>query len=506
VKSSIFKNTLLTFLSAILLYLAYPNSIFSLGFPYVAWFFAVPLFIALEKQPLLQRLLSGFLFGIVFYGLLVHWVYPINPTGYFLFVLLLTIQPLLFSALFKTNFLNKTIGLIYVASLWVISEFLRTILMGGFTWTIGHTQAFFPFIIQTSSFTGGYGISFIIMLVNLCLYKIINRKSIKAINYYISAIILTFIWIVLCDLIIKPVDSINLDNQYSICSVQPNISPKEKTNIDLIDILADRQIALSQECLRNGPVDLIVWPETAITDDFLKDIVLYDKVLEMVKTLQTPVLIGAALLEEGKDLNSAVLVNEQGKVVETYHKQKLIPLNEYYPFEKSLPFLKKHIYKKKYQFHSGDRMNLFPLTHYSKKSVKAKNYFGTIICSEDLYPSLIKKWSQKKVGLMILLLNDAWFQKREAYLLHLQSSIMQAVSFRKPIVRTSNNGISCHINQSGEITNFELTKLKIDEKKTFLLNVLTSQSQSFYAKFGNVFAFFCILFVIIGVLTKKETQ
>ena len=171
------------FLSIFLLYLSFPNFFNLFGFWPFAWIFAVPLFLALEGQPLGKRVLFGALFGLLFYAFLVEWLIAYNFIGYCLFVLALTIQPVIFAAFYgsmprpKAGLPPTSVDILYIPALWVASEYIRTIVLSGFSWNLGHSQTFNPYVLQTANIFGSWGISFVIILVNYGLYGL-DRKSV----------------------------------------------------------------------------------------------------------------------------------------------------------------------------------------------------------------------------------------------------------------------------------------------------------------------------------------
>ncbi len=519
---------LLNIISAALFYFSFPNYFFPSGFPALSWFFAIPLFFALENQTFFRRVCSGIILGLLSYLPLISWVEPIHTTGYLLFVFVLSLQPILFCSLFfplpqgeglcrrqrgegnsrrlsendlfiqtrvarlkkilndmyasgisfvsrlvlNKNFLlgrppSRTIffNLIYVPALWVFTEFMRAWLLGGFAWTLGNSQAFMPSLIQITNITGSYGVSFIIILVNRCLYQIFFGKKNKI--YYGGIIFLIFFVSYGYGQISFLRGDQGGKTKITVCTIQPNISTRDKANPELIDIVFDRHITLSQQCFLAKKPDIVIWPETAVTDDVIRDKIINKKIINFVQEVQTPILVGSALLIDGKDFNSAVLFDKMGKVKNFYHKQKLVP------------FMEK-------QFKFGKAAGVFQLSE--------KSNFGVSICSEDGYPNVFKKMSKKNPEFIAVLLNDAWFNQKAGFMMHLQNSIMRAVEFGFPIVRSANTGWSGYIDEFGRIENLNQG---LNRSKIFKIDIFSSERKTFYGKFGDIFAILCGLFVII---------
>lgn len=486
-----FIDVLYIFVAAILFYLASPNCFASQGYPIFAWVFAVPLFFAIEGKGVCKRLLLGTVFSLMTYALILSWVSNINIFLFIFFSLLFAIQPILFALFFKINRSHKIINIFFVSALWVVTEAVRSFLIGGYAWTIGHSQAFIPTIIQISDITSAHGISFVILLVNMCLYYAITDRKRAYVYLLIGAGFVTAV-LLYGKATIKDVGS-ELRQEYSICTIQPNISSEEKLNPDLIDVVVDKQLALTERCFENKMPDLIVWPETAVTDDVLRDEILNQKIQSFIKKNHVKMLIGSALLVDGKNYNSAVLFGKAGEMQGVYHKQHLLPFNEYFPLQDKLLFLREIFNLNNYDFREGKKgAEVLPIYENPHQG-----YFGVVICSEEGYPALLRSEVSSGAEFIVAMLNDAWFKSDAAVMMHAQNGFMQAATFKVPVVRSTNSGLSCAIDKYGRAQLGVWKDLKLDSQGVFHFNIDRSQQRTFYAKFGNVFVFVCSLFSIM---------
>jgi len=421
-----------------------------------------PLFLVLEQQNFIQRLCSGIFFGALSYFSLMSWMAPVHLGGYVQLVFVLMLQPILFCGFFK----KKSLNIFYIPAAWVFTEFVRSHFMGGFTWPVGNTQAFMPEMIQIANMMGVYGVSFSIIFVNGGLYQVLRKRKMKVIH-------VAMYLLVICAMSILGTISMTTigqgeNAQLTICTIQPNISIADKSNSNLIDQIMDQHIMLSRQCLSNGKPDLIIWPETAVTDDVLKDQILNKKITDLVRQIQTPVLLGSAMLVDQQNFNSAVLFDQHGNVRGIYHKQQLIPWTERV-------------------FSFGKGIGLFRL---GKGKV-----LGVTICSEDGYPRIFRKLRKKDPQLVAVLLNDAWFKQKAAYMIHLQNSIMRAVEFGVPVARSANSGWSGFIDAVGRA---EGIGKNLDRAQVFKKSIRVSQRKTFYARWGDIFAILCGVFVILS--------
>ncbi len=474
------------FLSVFFAYLTFPNLFYLYGFSPLAWIFAIPLFFVLENKNFWRRCLNGLFFGLLFYACLVRWMTSYNELGYYAFVVALSIQPVVFASFLKTNFKNKFLEILYPPALWVTSEFLRPFLFHGFSWTIGYSQSFNPGVIQIVDVLGSYGISFVIILVNYCLFKILKASQESEQNLCLGTIVIA-ISIVYGYGFFSPrfIHQPLSMHSFKICTVQPNINPHQKLNRDLVPFLIDQHVQWTQECLPYKP-DLIVWPETSVPDDFRRDGNLKNKIIDAVEMARTNFLIGAALSEDDKSFNSAVLLDERAQILNIYHKKNLVPFSEYQPFKEMVQIMNKFLNMKSYEFEAGRNLGVFS----SNFSI-----FGVGICSEDAYPETFRQLALKNVGFIILMLNDGWFIHPEALVMHAQNSIMRAVENRIPIVRAANTGLSCSIDVYGNVSQQHPA---LNTKDYFLTTIPAVSIKTFYTKYGDFFAVLCTVFVIIS--------
>ncbi len=485
------KNFSFVVLASFLFYLSFPNVFTPYGFSFLAWLSLIPFLHVLEKSSLVNRFLYSVCFGLISYGLLVRWVIDVSGAGYILFVSVLCVQSIIFGCLYPRRCGPIFLKALYLGCLWVMSEFFREFLMGGFTWGFGLSQSFHPMIIQFADITGVKGLSFALVCVNVCLYGAIKQKEQRRSSFL--GVFLIFLGIFSYSHGVFNISDLQSEGRkyLRVCSIQPNFSPENKHNPNFFDKNLDQQIKLSYECLDQTPLDLLIWPETSLVDDIIQDDITFYKIETMLRLIKTPMVLGTVLGEDEHYYNSALFVDERGDVKKRYDKQKLIPFAEYNP----TAIFKNMLYKKDYEFQSGlkdERTRLGNIT------------FNVAICSEDFYPRLWRRMSQPPLDLMIVLLNDGWFQSDEGMFMHLQSSILQAVTFKTSVLRSSNNGVTTFIDPFGVLSASSKNGFDVNQEKVFSYFVETNKSNSFYAQFGDIFAMFCSLFVIIILLIDSR--
>lgn len=204
-----------------------------------------------------------------------------------------------------------------------------------------------------------------------------------------------------------------------------------------------------------GPLDLVVWSETAlnfvIPESMLGPTLQRTAIKPMFgegPSVETPVLTGAIIRrggsggfgKGGKLFNSAVLVQPGGKVEGVYDKTYLLAFGEYIPFGDVFPKLYE-ISPNSGQLTPGTSVE--PIPHGDKK-------ITALICYEDILPTFTNKAVRHgDPDLIVNLTNDAWFGKTTEPAIHLALAKFRAVEHRRFLVRATNTGVSAFIDPNG---------------------------------------------------------
>lgn len=209
-----------------------------------------------------------------------------------------------------------------------------------------------------------------------------------------------------------------------------------------------RHLKMSQSLQAEGPLDLIVWPETALAgavDEASAEAVYFEHVTQH---LQTPLLFGALLRRAVPDargytlFNSALLTDRAGRLVGRYDKQRLLPFGEYLPFGERFPILYEWS-KNSGRFTPGSSRATLPLGKY---------HLSAHICYEGVLPSLINRMLREEPAQLIVnLTNDAWYGDTTQPWIHLALTKFRAIEHRRFLVRATNSGVSAIIDAVGRV-------------------------------------------------------
>jgi apolipoprotein N-acyltransferase len=201
--------------------------------------------------------------------------------------------------------------------------------------------------------------------------------------------------------------------------------------------------------------------------------------------------------------NAAILFTPQPSIAGIYRKIHLVPFGEYIPLRAVWSPLLKKIGPKDYDvddffdLSAGDEYTIF----------EAKGFrFGAVICFEDTVPALYRHFVQRDVDFMVNLTNDAWFKTSPELEMHLANAAFRAVENHRPLVRATNNGVTCVVTEHGFVVAhcppFKPDSLSIE------LPLPISHTQTFYTRHGDVFVAACALIsaVAIGLAAFRRNR
>ena len=217
----------------------------------------------------------------------------------------------------------------------------------------------------------------------------------------------------------------------------------------------DRHLSQSRALESDGPLDLLVWPESAATFAIPERI--HNVKNFVTPDLKSPVLFGGLALRDNPNpkagdkrkerlFNTAYLTDAQGNVLSTYDKTFLLAFGEYLPFGDTFPILYEWS-PNTGRFDRGSHQDALVL------NVKGRDArISTLICYEDVLPGFTRQAvAIGKPDILINITNDAWFSGSEEPYVHLALAKFRAIEHHRALVRATNSGISAFIDPAGRV-------------------------------------------------------
>lgn len=500
----------LVILSGIILGLTFPK--FNLS--WLAWFALLPwILVLLQPISLRQAFLHAFVFGSAFYAVLLYWVVEVmHKYGFFplplavLFYLGFAIYNALFVAvfgllarkiltqnyLFLKNFVPTgaqiaILNSLWGAALWVAVELWQTHMFGGFPWCLlGYSLVDNLGIMQVTTVTGIYGVSFLVCLVNLLLAHALYQR--KRPLFFGAAILLGLI--LTGDFAFRAwtasnpspsADSTTLaPAEHRVAILQMNIPQDTEWTRPTLEAWLN----VLEQMLMNSRSELAVMPENPAPFYYPDDREFTDRLKAMVKRSGSTVIAGVVMAHpdrQGKPgvYNSAATLAPDGHLLAEYDKQHLVPFGEYIPTRRYLSFLGK-LTNEISDFSAGQEYTLSPING---------NRAAILICYEAIFPDLVRRFTGRGADVLINITNDGWYGRSAAPYQHFEMARVRAIENRRYLIRAANTGISAIIDPYGRV--IERTRL---EQQVVLRGVYEYRTdQTFYARFGDAFAWLCMV-------------
>ncbi|QIQ21645.1 apolipoprotein N-acyltransferase [Zophobihabitans entericus] len=452
------------------------------------------LYCVASSASLKQAFAMGLCWGVGFFGAGVHWVYisiqqfgELPPVIAFillaLLIVYLSLYPAIFAALLRKSSRPYSFIQFVIAApaLWQITEFLRGYILTGFAWLqLGYTQLDGPLNGYLPVF-GVASLNLIIPVISgLLLYIYYSIKN-RAPKWQPVTAFLTILLLTGSALLLRQVNWVKVDEDRSLnfALIQGNIEQSLKWDPKrLTQTLQDYQ-RLTEQNLDSA--NIIIWPEAAITDLEINQQSYLKNIDTQARLMDTAVLVGLIDLQFSRSANRifnslVVLGDEQPYQYPTtnrYNKYHLVPFGEFIPLSWLLSPIADLLNIPMSSMSSGE---------YIQAPLKIKGYtFVTAICYEIILSQQIWDNFTPETDFLLTVSNDAWFGNSIGPWQHLQMARTRAVEFGRPLIRSTNNGITTIVDHHGQIQK----QLPQFEQQVLTAQVSPTIGFTPYIKWGN---------------------
>lgn len=380
---------------------------------------------------------------------------------------------------------------------WVTFEFARAHLPEiSFPWNLlGYPASGNLALLQMTTITGIYGLSFLVAGVNALLAWLAGSRRLGFRKRAI--VVLVIVAIILIAMVEGPRVVPQAEAKHFARAVQLNFPEVPEYPQDWFqkNAAALEQIQrLSLETSAQKP-DLTVWPEAPAPFSF-QDAQFAKIASRLAIQAGHPFLAGAIEWKPPVDpadkvapgrvvpYNSAILVDAQGQRTFVYDKVHLVPFGEYEPF----PLIHRVVSSVSDEvggFHKGHR--------YATGELWGGHSFGVFICYEAIYAGEVRHFAANGAQLLLNISNDGWFGRSAAARQHLHMVRARAAENRRWIVRSTNNGFTVSIDPYGRIFGM----LPPDVRAAADLPYDFRTDETIYTRFGDWFAWMCVIVSVI---------
>lgn len=386
-----------------------------------------------------------------------------------------------------------------------------------FPWHLGYATLWmkwpFPQLFQWADAIGFAGLSAVILILQALLtLALVQIKN----DTLFSTIKIIFIFLFLFGLNIagkyKQKAWSNFDDELRLSLIQGNIGNDEKLMAEkgggfqsyVYQVHAD----LVQKELTHSP-DVILWPETAMPfalDQHWSNRANQQRLFSTIKSWNTPLITGGYSQDqferdhtgELKIRNSVFFIGPQGQLDQPYFKSQLLVFGEYMPFGKEFPFLYKLLpFVGVYEKGPG------PVLKTIQTSNRKTFNLGPQICYESLDPDFSRGLSKAGADILFNVTNDSWFGDWAEPYQHMIMTLARAVEVRRPLLRSTNTGISTVILANGKI--LEQSPIGQPWSHTYTIPFKRNNESSFFTEIGH-FDWVIWTLTIIGIFVLRRKK
>jgi apolipoprotein N-acyltransferase len=424
---------------------------------------------------------------------------------------------------------GRNTALIFFIPLWISFEYLMMQTQISRPWiNLGNAFANNITLIQWYEYTGIFGGSLWVLVINMLIFYIYDesrnaRLQFKQVYKFASLVIIIFLPILFS--VVKYSTYREKSSPVRIAILQPNInSYTEKYSTPIRDQL-NIILTLANQTKDYHP-DYFIAPETSIPIGISEDVLSNHFTVEILRDflVQSPnaeFIIGATtkiVLPKGNgktiisqplgtsgdyyDLYNSALQIDTSNNVDIYHKSELVPGVEFLPYPEVLGVIENLLPDFGGLPGSHGTQAEREIFIHNKKDIKA----GVPVCYESVYGDCIAEFVKCGAEVLLIITNDGWWGDTQGYRQHNSLSSLRAIETRRSIARCANTGISCFINQRGDVLSF----LGWNERGFITGEINANDKLTFYVKNGDYIAriFTAISLVlnllIIGSIIKKR--
>ncbi len=369
-----------------------------------------------------------------------------------------------------------------------------------FAWNMGYPLLWSQSsLVQWADVVGFAGLSTLVLLLNAWVPWLFLHRNLK-----LAASSALLISLCLGALHWKALEKKELwrktDHELKALVVQANIGNSEKIYAEqgkgFQAFIANEFFRLTREGFAQNPdAQIAIWPESAFPDilnSFAESRTYPQMFHQFSQSIQKPIMTGAYSKDPPDkpfrdDYNGIFLFDEKGQHIgEPYHKTQLLIFGEYIPFGREIPLI-----AKLNPGGVGWGRGQGPMT-WTLMGIT----FGPQICYESLDPQFSSSLAKKGADILVNVTNDSWFGPRFEPEQHLYMTLARGLETRRPMIRSTNTGISSAILADGTV----LQKSPLFEAWAgqFDVKFQTNAPVTFYSRFGAWLP--AVLLVLVGVI------
>lgn len=476
--------------------------------PFSQWWILYPsfigLFLLLEQvnKSNKQYFLVSFCFNLAMFTATIHWIYVSMDLFGGMPTIVSVLLILLFAAylaLFPTLAIWASTRLTFISTVqryllvlpvfWLLMDWFRGWFLTGFPWAyLGYSHADTP-LVGFAPVLGVQGLTLSILLICASLTLILKKQ-------HVISNILFIITLVVSGHLLQQVRYTERQPAIKVALVQGNINQNIKWKKGQLYPSLFKYLDLSEAGDNSDREnELLIWPESAIAaleidiQGFLQP--LSEELNMKGKTLMTGIIEYDT--DKNEYRNTIIMLGKlpvgagySSKSSNRYRKHQLLPIGEFVPFEDLLRPIAPYFNLPMSSFQRGDEVQ--------SNLQSGLTTFAPVLCYEVAFPELLRKNVHENTGMLLTLSNDAWFPDSIGPDQHLEIARMRAIEFARPILRSTNTGITAIYDDQGN----ELGRLASNTEGVLRQEVQPTFGLTPYQRMGSLPLYLYCIFILIG--------
>ncbi len=255
--------------------------------------------------------------------------------------------------------------------------------------------------------------------------------------------------------------------------------------------------------------DIMIWPETAMPfglDEYFHDRIEQKALLAMIRKWEVPVITGGYSVDQIKKdhlgfsmiRNAIFYFSAEGRFSDRpYFKTNLLAFGEYLPLGEQFPVLYK-FFPFVGVFEQGSGPVVASIA-YKNKALK----LGPQVCYDSLYPAFSRGLAKNGAQIIFNVTNDSWYGWWSEPYQHQIMTLARGIEVRRPLVRSTNTGISSAILADGTI--LENSPIDKSWSHTYSIPYRQNPENSIYTRFGYL-DWLLWLLLLAGLIYKYKGE
>lgn len=433
----------------------------------------------------LKLYLYSWLSFAVWTGIVVFWLkevqHPDGSKGWDVFFMLIGINSTLYALMFSLyHYVKSTAGnyygFLFLPLIWMGVEKITLEWELNFPWLhLGNVFSDWHFLIQWYEYTGAFGGTIWVILINLFLFYGIkaykntsDKKHLHRMYKQLAiGLLLPSLWSYYLYVSYE-----EKGDSVEVLVLQPELNPYTEKYSTSSERIVEELIYLADQEI-TSKTQFIVGPETSfpgpgrVNYNFLS----MDRNVQRLKQWmgthpQATLLTGIDVFEtyeEGQQTVTARLYRGDGPYYDSYNaaiqinntdeyqlykKMKLVPGVESFPYASFFEPLVGDLL-----MDLGGTVATLGKEKEPKVMINTKNGYkiAPIICYESIYGEFVTEFVKKGAHFIFIMTNDSWWGNSQGHKQLLSYAKLRAIETRRAIARSANSGISAFINQRGDV-------------------------------------------------------